>query len=274
MASSTAFSFTVLTNTTHIAHAGRSLGAHLAAKLECFGTDERTLTDELCDMLCIWLNHTSTHPPPTGSPIQLRLAKTTAKQEAINGADLRLVVHSKQGVKDCLLQAKVFDSSAGRLRGDYEKLRTQLVKARSHCGSLAFLLVYVPAKHLDGAFHGFSSWEQGFCNAFLPGVSSSFGATAIPVDTLLDPAGDWIDKVDKVPHSSGHFHNGLSVAQLLLELLVCIRGRWSPAVSAAHFASEGEDAHFLTLSAFVSSEVSWDTLQQEARAALDSPRNT
>jgi hypothetical protein len=33
---------------------GDSLGTHLAAKLQAFGSDERTLTDELCDMLCVW----------------------------------------------------------------------------------------------------------------------------------------------------------------------------------------------------------------------------
>ena len=31
-----------------------SVAAHVASKLQEFGTDERTLTDELCDMFCIW----------------------------------------------------------------------------------------------------------------------------------------------------------------------------------------------------------------------------
>ncbi len=31
-----------------------SIGSHIAAKLQAFGSDERTLTDELCDMLLIW----------------------------------------------------------------------------------------------------------------------------------------------------------------------------------------------------------------------------
>ena len=273
MVSSTAFSFSVVTNAAHLGAAGRSVGAHLAAKLECFGSDERTLTDELCDMLCLWLNHPGPHFISGGAPIHLDLSKTTAKQEAKNGADLRLVVSSVHGAKDCLLQAKVFDTSTGKLRGSYERLRKQLLKARNTCGSLAFLLVYVPAQHLDGASHGYGSWEQGFCKASLQGVSSGFGGTAIPVDKLLDAKGRWIDKVDKVPHSHGHFANGLTVAQLLLELMVCLRGSWRLPGNGLVLAPEGDREHFMTLSAFVSSDASWATLQDEARAAINPPRD-
>ena len=44
---STAFYFSTLADAALTTAAGRSVGAHLAAKLECFGSDERTLTDEL-----------------------------------------------------------------------------------------------------------------------------------------------------------------------------------------------------------------------------------
>ena len=262
---STAFSFSTLADAALATAAGRSVGAHLAAKLECFGSDERTLTDELCDMLCIWLNTGVI----AGAPFLLDLAKTTAKQESKNGADLRLVITSPLGIKDCLLQAKVFDSSIGKLRGSYAKLKNQLIKARNHSGNLAFLLVYVPSKCLDGNGHGFGSWEQGFCNSSTPGLSSALGATAIPVDSLLDSTNAWVDGVNKVPHVNGYFNNGTPFAQLLLELLVCLRGRWSTEQQSGswrHPLEGGEN--FLTLLASITPEASWEDLQREAAMSI------
>ena len=260
----TAFSFSVLADASLATSAGRSVGAHLAAKLECFGSDERTLTDELCDMLCIWLNYGTV----VGAPFVLWLAKTTAKQESKNGADLRLVINSPLGVKDCLLQAKVLDPSTGLLRGSYAKLRNQLIKARNHCGSLAFLLVYVPSQYLDGNKHGFGSWEQGFCKNSSPGLSSAFGATLIPVDKLLDSTNAWIDATNKVPHLNGNFSNGIPLSQLLLELLVCLRGRWNNEQFANQAHPLERSENFLTLFASITPEAPWETLQAEALASI------
>ena len=215
-------------------------------------------------MLCIWLKSGKI----SGAPFIVELAKTTAKQEAKNGADLRLVVTSPLGEKDCLLQAKVFDSSKGKLRGSYAKLKKQLIKTRNNSGSLAFLLVYVPSKHLDGKNHGFGSWEQGFCSNSMPGVSSAFGATAIPVDKLLDSANAWIDCVKKVPHTNGIFLHGIPVAQLLLELFVCLRGQWAGHKFGLAEILHDRDEPFLTLTASIIPEAPWDILQGEAQKSI------
>ena len=264
---STAFGFTTLTDAAGVTASSRSLGAHLAAKLESFSSDERTLTDELCDMLCIWLQHSL----PTGPAFVLHLKKTTAKQEKKNGADLRLVIHSPAGLKDCLFQAKVLDPTTGKLRcatpAGYVSLRNQLIKARNTCGDLAFLLVYVPSQHLDGAQHGYSSWEQGFCSNATPGKSSMYGATVIPVNALLDNADAWIDPINKVPHVAGTFANGIPFSEALLELLVCLRGQWSD-MEQDQPRPDAPSVNFLTLDLTIRPEASWESIRESAAAAL------
>ena len=263
----TAFSFTTSTDVAGVIASARSLGAHLAAKLESFSSDERTLTDELCDMLCIWLHQC----PPVGPGFSLQLGKTTVKQEKKNGADLRLVVYAPEGQKECLFQAKVLDPVTGKLRcataSGFASLRTQLIKARNDCGDLAFLLVYVPSKYLDGNFYGFPSWEQGFCSSFMPGQASMFGATVIPVNALLDNANAWIDPLNKVPHVGGIFSNGIPFSDVLLELLVCLRGEWldkEPARSIDDIASGSSR----TLSVAIEPVASWGEIREAAREAL------
>lgn len=264
---STAFGFTTLTDAVGVTVCCRSLGAHLAAKLESFSSDERTLTDELCDMLCIWLKHS----PPAGPPFVIHLKKTTAKQETKNGADLRLVIKSPEGLKDCLFQAKVLDPTTGKLRcatpGGYASLRKQLIKARNTCGDLAFLLVYVPSQHLDGAQHGYFSWEQGFCASSTPGQSSMYGATAIPVNSLLDNANAWIDPVNKVPHLTGVFPNGSAFSDVLLELLVCFRGQWRK-MGQDEPRRDARPHNFLTLDIKITPETSWESIRESAAQAL------
>ena len=49
--------FPVTTDISLLPEIANSLGAHLAAKLQGFASDERTLTDEFCDMICIWATH-------------------------------------------------------------------------------------------------------------------------------------------------------------------------------------------------------------------------
>lgn len=262
---STAFGFSAITDAVGVTVSGRSVGAHLAAKLESFSSDERTLTDELCDMLCIWLAKS----PPSGPTLALNLKKTTVKQEKNNGADLRLVISAPCGIKDCLLQAKVLDPLTGKLRfaskSGYSTLKKQLQKARASCGSLAFLLVYVPSQHLDGANHGFGSWEQGYCSMAGSKHSSAYGATVIPVDYLLDPSGNWWDPKHRVPHAGGVFANGIPFSQFLLELLVCFRGNWA----------EREDEYLalprqstLTLEISLKTDDSLERIQESARSAI------
>jgi hypothetical protein len=61
---STAFSFSSTLTIGDIISPGKSVGAHLAAKLDLFSSDERTLTDELCDMLGIWFDRPFLGLPP------------------------------------------------------------------------------------------------------------------------------------------------------------------------------------------------------------------
>jgi hypothetical protein len=231
---STAFSFTRRLDMSEIPAPVQSVGAHLSAKLEMFQTDERTLTDELCDMLCIWLGMPGHSPAPSTSSLafSLFLSKTTTAEEVNNGADLELIVSSPLGRKRCLIQAKVLDPSTGRLRCDskvgWMKLRKQLVAARKDAGDLAFLLVYVPGSMLDGSKYGFSTYEQAFA-ALAPGKPSSyFGATLIAVDDLLGAGGRWRSKKFKVRQTQpGLLKAGVPFWRLLLELLLCRRSTWS-----------------------------------------------
>lgn len=267
---STAFGFSALVDAAGVTASGRSIGAHIAAKLESFSSDERTLTDELCDMLCIWLDSCA----PSAPVFTLNIKKTTVKQEQKNGADLRLIVRSAQGVKDCLLQAKVLDPSTGKLRcatpAGYASLKKQLKKARGASGSLAFLLVYVPSQFLDGKSHRFASWEQGFCAACGPQHSSAYGATIIPVDDLLDASGNWIDPVNKVPHAGGVFTNGVMFSKFLLELLVCLRGSWAPRENEYRALDLNPLRHAVTLDVAISSDAAMSEIRESALIAMSS----
>lgn len=210
----------------------QSVGAHLSAKLDSFCTDERTLTDELCDMLCIWLSHIKTAPSKGAHSFNISLAKTTPAEETKNGADLELFIHSPLGGKRCLIQAKVLDPVTMKLRCDskagWAKLRNQLVSARAQVGSLAFLLVYVPGRLLNGKHYGFSTYEQGFLSTHTGSTEAFFGATLIPVDDLLTANGRWCSQKYKVPQlAPGSFKNGIPFWKFLIELLLCRRGKWS-----------------------------------------------
>jgi hypothetical protein len=212
----------------------KSVGAHLAAKLDCFFSDERTLTDELCDMFCIWLAvEISARRFIPALTFDLRLAKTTPAEESECGADLELIVGSPLGIKRCLLQAKVVDPQSLRLRYDskkgWKKLRQQLKDARNEVGDLAYLLVYVPARLLDRQQFGFGSYEQAF-SATAPTThkESYFGATVIPVSELLGPTGRWRSTKYKVRREpDGSFKGEIPFWRFLLELFLCWQGKWS-----------------------------------------------
>lgn len=177
---------------------GNSLGSHIGAKLEAFASDERTLTDEFCDMTCIWAESpTGTAPPPSSAwamPITLDIEKISAQAEVVVGADLEVVLRSPLGAKRLLAQAKVLDPQDLRLRCDsvagWEKLRQQLTKCRTSAGRLAYLLVYVPEGELSGSRYPFRTWEQRYpCQG--TGADLRFGATFIAADSLLDSQNNW-----------------------------------------------------------------------------------
>lgn len=232
---STASTFTQHLTLADISGPAKSVGAHLAAKLQLFCTDERTLTDELCDMLCIWLGMQAGCgvSVASGPSFDLTISKTTAAEEVKIGADLELIVQSPLGTKRCLMQAKVLDPGTNSLRcasqQGWRKLRKQLVAARKEVGDLAFLLVYLPMNQLDGASYSYGTYEQG--GIFFPtgSISSSYGATLIRVNDLIGPSNRWRSRTYKVPLSStGGFKHGLPFWRVLMELMLCRRGIWKP----------------------------------------------
>lgn len=220
-----------------------SLGAHLSAKLAQFGTDERTLTDELCDMFLIWSEQAMSRPPHVRTPPRVRhipdievpivISKTTQQAEAQIGADLAITITSPEGTKRALLQAKVLDPQDNRLRCDssegWQKLWSQLVLMRQVAGKLAFLLLYVPGGKLDSSNYGYGTWEQ---QRRPPGGSSTecrFGVTIIPVDDLLDNSGRWSHAIPVRHDGDGTFTPpGLTLLDLFIDLLACNRGVWQP----------------------------------------------
>lgn len=232
---STKFSFTRKLALPDVIAPAKSVGSHLGAKLECFGTDERTLTDELCDMLCIWLGteHSGRwNASATSASFELTVSKTTTAEEVLNGADLELIVSTPLGSKRCLIQAKVLEPTTGKLRCDsttgWRKLRSQLVAARKEVGELAFLLVYVPGGFLDGDSYGYGTYEQGVMAPPGGSTEASRGATLIPVNALLGTSGRWRYTADKVRQATpGVFVAGLPLWQVLLELMLCRRGKWA-----------------------------------------------
>ena len=271
----TASTFTRRLDLADIPQPAKSVGAHLAAKLQLFHTDERTLTDELCDMLCIWLGMQARHKPdPATSPwsFLLTLSKTTTSEEVKNGADLELFVVSPLGVKRCLIQAKVLDPSTGKLRCDsvagWKKLRRQLIAARNEVGELAFLLVYVPGKLLNGQDYGYGTYEQQMHFTTTGSAPAYFGATLIPVDALLGPSGRWRNTKLKVPQpSAGQFKGGLALWRVLIELLLCRRSSWTPD-SGARYQERLQAFRRLSIGASQISEGMWQELQASSEQYL------
>jgi len=73
----------------------QSVGAHLAAKLQSFASDEFTLTGELCDMLCIWLSvpaSTSSGFPSLLLELQTLLLRDPKKLSGHEPANAKVVI--------------------------------------------------------------------------------------------------------------------------------------------------------------------------------------
>lgn len=264
---STASTFTQTLRIGDIPAPVKSVGAHLGAKLELFCTDERTLTDELCDMLCIWLGMKSYRRSTTiaGPSFDLTISKTTTAEEVKTGADLELIVQSPLGSKRCLIQAKVLDPGTNNLRcatkQGWSKLRKQLVSARNQVSDLAFLLIYIPMKHLNGDSYGYGTYEQGGVFTAHGSLPSSYGVTLIPVDSLIGKSGRWRNIKEKVPlSSSGGFLNGVPFWRVLLELMLCHRSVWNADLKCSN--QQGKPAfRTLGLSASKISKDEWEGLQ-------------
>jgi len=253
-----------------------SLGAHVAAKLEHFATDERTLTDELCDMFYIWTQSKRRPRRPLASALarfvmHVVMSKTTQQEEAAVGADLAITIGSPEGFKRALIQAKVFDPVSLKLRCDsadgWDKLWSQLVLMQKRNGDLSFLLVYVPAGQLDGSDHGYGTWEQGFQVSNSTNTSSVYGVTLIPVSDLIDRRGNW-RHYPPVSHSgSGLFTpGGISFRELLLDMFACRRGVWAD--SASDYATKetsNPDAYPVRYRAYREIGISFNDAPEETR---------
>lgn len=221
-----------------------SLGAHVAAKLGHFGTDERTLTDDLCDMFYTWARIGEMRVPMSADErrliavlpsrqIDVEISKTTQQKESEIGADLAIRVESPLGVKRTLIQAKVFDPQDDELRcnspAGWDKLWGQLVLMRNR-SRLAHMLIYVPADRLDCSNQGIPTWEQGFEFPTQTPTSSKFGVTLIPVEDILTPSNDWKYSPPVNHTGNGQFWpTGMSLSRLILEMLLCRQGTWQPA---------------------------------------------
>lgn len=274
---STASTFTKTVEIYDIPRPAMSVAAHLGAKLELFQTDERTLTDELCDMLCMWLamkGAHSTHAIHSPFSFKLTLSKTTTAVEVKNGADLELVVASPLGSKRCLMQAKVLDPKSGKLRCDspngWKKLRKQLVSMRDQVGALAFLLIYVPSSRLNGKRYGYSTYEQNQPIAASGSSPAFYGATLVPVDELLGPSGRWRSTKFKVrQNGAGTFRGGVPLWRCLIELLLCLRGSWGE-TEASDSGTRLPAFRTLALGASEITVDRWGELQRGAREWLPS----
>jgi hypothetical protein len=242
--------FPGITTLGNILSIGDSLGTHVAAKLQIFGTDERTLTDELCDMFYIWARESMRriHPRYNSSafqiPVKTIIAKTTQQQESDFGNDFSLRLETPSGVKYALIQAKVWDPQTDKIRCDSEsgwrKLASQLILMKSWLAAwkagfsnLAFLLIYVPYSKFRFEDYEFRTWEQGTIESLgtigRGGRDPAFGITLIPFDALLDSSNAWRNWPPVRMTSQGLFKpRGISFSQLILEMLLCKRGKWLP----------------------------------------------
>jgi hypothetical protein len=258
-----------------------SIGAHVAAKLQAFHTDERTLTDELCDMLCIW---TSTPPPATTSGLpkvlttkfRFTVRKTTPAEEARIGADLEIVLVTPLGTKRALFQAKVLDAIKMQLRcnsqSGWRKLRTQLRDMEKHLPTMSFLIAYLPGHLLNAATYGFGTWEQGFLRGVTGRRSSHYGVTVIPTERMITSLGRWRRNGKPMHAGGGRFALPvMSFSTLILEMLLCRRGSWSPSDQGLErTASDHRRTPRRTLAIGIEdiSERDWELLQNEAGVLL------
>jgi hypothetical protein len=265
-----------------------SLGAHVAAKLEVFASDERTLTDDLCDMFFIWAGIGSQQLRITDAfeerifsalpndIVETIFRKTTVFEEANIGADLRLLVITPLGRKEALFQSKAFDPDDGlRVNGDegWNRLLHQLLDMKMRC-PLSFLLLYLPSSLLNNGLQGFSSWEQSYARAAGGRRSSKFGTTLISVDDLLDDDYQWrLPNHLEILADGATRPFGKSVSRLFLELLSCRVGDWEDFDERLKFRSSAlprpaprvtVEIDFRTLSAS-----SYQDLANRVRSVLD-----
>jgi hypothetical protein len=252
----------------------RALGCHVACKLESFASDERTLTDDLCDMFLIWSNE-PIPPPPQEQPIGVILTKSTQEEESRYGFDLEIRVLSPKGQKKALLQAKVLDPQSKQLRiagaRGRRKLRRQLLNMKAQAPGMYFLLIYVPASDLNGEAHGsYGTWEQGYYQtppASL--IARALGTTLISGDQLLIGNRQRLKSIVRI--NPGIFAPaGMSIAKLFVDLMVCDLGNWTtpdPIDFESRSNLRGPKVSFTFDFASKSTPNEWDSFVDGLRAA-------
>ena len=256
---------------------GNSIGAHIAAKLDLFHSDERTLTDELCDMFAMWPS--ALHPvklPYRLPTVDVTLQKLTSFSESRRGADFELEVSTPRGVKRALFQAKVFDPTRRRLRGSQRKLRRQLRLAEKDIGrDMTFLLLYMPWALMNGTRYRFSTWEQAFVSAASGSSGSYMGVSAIPLSDLSGKGGKW--RFRPALRHVGAFGSPLlhlSFSRLLVEMAACRRG----VPNSTSVLAQGDDGPLhradvgLSVQLATQEEIGWEGVERQMTQVLDYPQ--
>lgn len=268
-------------NAPTLAAACNSIGAHLGAKLGAFHSDERTLTDELCDMFAVWASR-RLYPPSyldRFGPLNVSIQKLTPAEENRRGGDLEIEIVTPHGHKRALFQAKVIDPDTLSLRGNSSADRTRLLQqmndAEADVGrSLTFLLLYVPWSELDGRIWQFATWEQGFAGPSSGTLGSFMGTSVVPLTDLSSSDSTW--RFDPPLKHIGNFLSPvahLSLTQTLLELVACARGDWASPTEDAFSAERDVPPEMTHLRVGFESadERPWDVVEGEIRTLLEYP---
>lgn len=255
-----------------------AVSAHVSAKLQHFGSDERTLTDELVDMFWLWAAHTR---PESGATLfDLRIEKFAWPEESHYGADLEFVLSTPAGFKRVLAQAEVLDPDSLKPgckdSQAWEHFRLQLRKVREHAGLLGVAMLYCPAAELRAAPISIGTWEQ--CTAtWSPGRRAPrLGVTLIPADSLIAKRICRWNYHGRLTYVAGKFApEGVSFTQFILELITCRRGQWVSRSTYSPTSDAEAPAARLVLSASIAEEnpAVWNAVVEHASTILGSLRD-
>jgi hypothetical protein len=250
-----------------------SLAGHVAARLQHFGSDERTLTDDVADLFWLWAQ---VPPPPTyqrGPRLTLRIHKESTADETASGADLELVLSTPQGRKRVLAQAKVLDPKNLTLRCQdrtaWETFRIQLKTIREQAGDLGVALLYVPSAELAAGTSALATWEQ-VVRTWPSGTRPErLGITVIGAGQLIAARiCKWCHN-GKLTYSHGSFTpEGVSLTRFLLQVLACHRGSWDASRPGGSEASPEFAPRNVLSIAFQTGIGDWQEVQTFVQALL------
>jgi hypothetical protein len=254
-----------------------SVGAHIGAKLGAFHSDERTLTDELCDMFAIWSAAPATSSSSSLGTIDMTIQKLTAYQEKRIGGDFEIIIDTPRGSKRALFQAKVIDPSTLALRNNTpasrRHLRRQLRKAEIEVGKdLTFLLLYIPWVMLNGYQWTYQTWERGFVGNATGTLNSLMGTSIVPLSDLSGTGNRW-NYSPSLRHV-GNFTsplNHISFTRVILELAACTRGIPSPNISINHLREIPSIGPQVLIKMEASKNNNWEQIEESIKMVLEIP---